>query len=86
MSVNGMTFLLWTQTRINVTCLCTSVFTEEDCTSISQYQLNSCNLIITEITITPAIVLDKLIYIVEHAFRESASEFKRSLIHGRKPP
>ena len=38
----------------------TSVFTEEDCTSIPQYQLNSCNSILTEITITPAIVLDKL--------------------------
>ena len=38
----------------------TSVFTEENCTSIPQYQLKSCNSILTEITITPAIVLDKL--------------------------
>jgi len=38
----------------------TSIFTEEDCTSIPQYQLNSCNSMLTEITITPAIVLDKL--------------------------
>ena len=38
----------------------TSVFTEEDSTSIPQYQLDSCNSILTEITITPAMVLDKL--------------------------
>ena len=38
----------------------TSVFTKEDCTSIPQYQLDGCHSSLTDITITPAIVFDKL--------------------------
>lgn len=38
----------------------TSVFTKEDCTSIPMYQWDGCHLPLTDITITSAVVLDKL--------------------------
>ena len=38
----------------------TSVFTKEDCTSIPQYHIDGCHSSLTDITITPAIVFDKL--------------------------